>query len=49
MGSMIGFKLATFIPKRICSLTLISATAGHWQSVPWGFKPLWYAIQVRSS
>ena len=46
MGSMIGFKLAVAAPRRVASLTLISATAGHWQSVPLGIRPLWYALQV---
>ena len=44
---MIGFKLAVAVPERVCSLTLISATAGHWQVIPLGIKPLWYAFQVR--
>ncbi|KAK9788003.1 hypothetical protein WJX73_006862 [Symbiochloris irregularis] len=46
MGAMIALKLASAHPERIDSLTLISTTGGRFQSIPRGWRALWYAFQL---
>ena len=47
MGAMIALKLAAAHPERIDSLTLVSATCGHFESIPRSWRALWYSLQVR--
>ena len=46
MGAMVAMQLACMHPERLLSLTLISATAGRWQSVPTNWAAIKYAWQV---
>lgn len=49
MGAMIATQLASMHPERLLSLTLISVTAGRWQSVPTNWAAIKYAWQVPCS
>ncbi len=49
MGAMVATQLACMHPDRLLSLTLISATAGRWQSIPTNWAAVKYAWQVSSS
>lgn len=49
MGAMVATQLASMHPDRLLSLTLISATAGRWQSIPTNWAAIKYAWQVSSS
>ena len=49
MGAMIATQLASMYPQRLLSLTLISVTAGRWQSVPLNWAAIKYAWQVTPS
>lgn len=46
MGAMVALKLAAAHPEHIDSLTLVSTTCGHLQSIPRSWRALWYSIQV---
>lgn len=46
MGAMVALKLASAHPERVDSLTLISTTGGHFESIPRSWRALWYAFQV---
>ena len=46
MGAMVATQLASMHPERFLSLTLISATAGRWQSLPTNWAAIKYAWQV---
>lgn len=46
MGGMIATMLAAQHPQRVHTLTLISATAGRWQSLPTSWAAIKYAWQV---
>lgn len=49
MGAMVATQLACMHPDRLLSLTLISVTAGRWQSIPTNWAAIKYAWQVSSS
>ena len=49
MGAMVATQLACMHPDRLLSLTLISVTAGRWQSIPTNWAAVKYAWQVSSS
>ena len=49
MGAMVATQLASMHPDRLLSLTLISVTAGRWQSVPLNWAAIKYAWQVSIS
>lgn len=46
MGGMIATMLAAQHPQRVHTLTLISVTAGRWQSIPTSWAAIKYAWQV---
>ncbi len=46
MGGMVACKLAAQAPHRICSLTVISSTGGHWQAIPKSWRTVKYCLQV---
>ena len=46
MGAMVATQLASMHPEKLLSLTLISVTAGRWQSVPTNWAAIKYAWQV---
>lgn len=46
MGAMVALKLAAAHPEHIDSLTLVSTTCGHLQSIPRSWRALWYSIQL---
>ena len=46
MGAMVATQLASMHPARLLSLTLISVTAGRWQSIPTNWAAIKYAWQV---
>lgn len=48
MGAMVATQLASMHPDRLLSLTLISVTAGRWQSIPTNWAAIKYAWQVSS-
>lgn len=49
MGGMIAMKLAVLAPQRVCSLSIVSATGGGWQSLPFSWraaKYMWKAYRA---
>lgn len=48
MGGMIAMKLAVLAPERVCSLSIISATGGGWQSLPFSWRAAKYMWKVCS-
>ncbi|DBA73506.1 TPA: hypothetical protein ACH3X1_011532 [Trebouxia sp. C0004] len=46
MGAMVATQLASMHPDRLLSLTLISVTAGRWQSIPTNWAAIKYAWQT---
>jgi pimeloyl-ACP methyl ester carboxylesterase len=47
MGGMIAMKLAVLSPQRVCSLSIVSATGGGWQSLPFSWRAAKYMWRVR--
>ena len=47
MGGMIAMKLAVQSPQRVCSLSIVSATGGGWQSLPFSWRAAKYMWKVR--
>lgn len=46
MGGMIAMKLAVLAPQRVCSLSIVSATGGGWQSLPFSWRAAKYMWKV---
>lgn len=46
MGGMIAMKLAVVAPERVASLSIISATGGGWQSLPFSWRATKYMWKV---
>ncbi len=46
MGGMISMKLAVMAPERVASLSVISATGGGWQSLPFSWRATRYMWKV---
>lgn len=46
MGGMVAMKLAAAAPGRVDSLTLLSVTAGRWQSLPRSWRCIKYLLRA---